>query len=307
MFCSLWSQSTVTIKGYVLFGMVTLHSHHQRLCSVRFGHSLQSPSKVMFCSLWSQSTVTIKGYVLFGMVTLHSHHQRLCCVRYGHSLQSPSKVMFCSVWSQSTVTIKVYVLFGMVTVYSHHQSLCSVRFGHSLQSPSKVMFCSLWSHSTVTIKGYVLFVWSQSTVTIRGYVLFAMVTVYSHHQRLCSVRYGHSLQSPSTAMLCSVWSQSTVTIKGYALFGIIITIIIAFKGAIRDFLQSPHSAANCLQHARSSDPSAIVCKSRVTHRALITCKCHVTCHLVRRDSSAIKFDRVEIAFIWSLFYWLLLV
>ena len=79
---------------------------------------------------------------------------------------------------------------------------------------------------------------------------------------------------------------------------IIIIIIIAFKGAIRDFfLQSPHSAANCLQHVRSSGQDATVCKSRATHRALITCKCHVTCHLVRRDSSAIKFDRVEIAFI----------
>ena len=78
---------------------------------------------------------------------------------------------------------------------------------------------------------------------------------------------------------------------------IIIIIIIAFKGAIRDFLQSPHSAANCLQHVRSSGPGAIVYKSRATHLALFTCKCHVTCHLVRRDSSAIKFDRVEIAFI----------
>ena len=78
---------------------------------------------------------------------------------------------------------------------------------------------------------------------------------------------------------------------------IIIIIIIAFKGAIRDFLQSPHSAANCLQHVRSSGPGATVCKSRATHRALITCICHVTCHLVRRDSSAIRFDRVEIAFI----------
>ena len=78
-------------------------------------------------------------------------------------------------------------------------------------------------------------------------------------------------------------------------------LIIAFKGAIRDFLQSPHSAANCLQHARSSGPGAIVCKSCATHRALITCKCRVTCHLVRRDSSAIKFDRVEIAFIWAYF------
>ena len=50
-----------------------------------------------------------------------------------------------------------------------------------------------------------------------------------------------------------------------------IIIIIAFKGAIRDFLQSPHSAANCFQHVRSSGPGAIVCKSRATHRALITC------------------------------------
>ena len=58
---------------------------------------------------------------------------------------------------------------------------------------------------------------------------------------------------------------------------IIIIIIIAFKGAIRDFLQSPHSAANCLQHARSSGPGAIVCKSRATHRALITC--NMSCYV----------------------------
>ena len=79
--------------------------------------------------------------------------------------------------------------------------------------------------------------------------------------------------------------------------GIYVIIIIPFKGAIRDFLQSPHCASNCLQHTRSSGPGAIVCKSRATHRALITCTCHVTSHLVRKDSSAIKFDRVEIAFI----------
>ena len=78
---------------------------------------------------------------------------------------------------------------------------------------------------------------------------------------------------------------------------IIVIIIIAFKGAVRDFSQSPHSAAKRLQHARSSGPGAIVCKSRATHRALITCNMSCYCHLVRRDSSAIKFDRVEIAFI----------
>ena len=37
------------------------------------------------------------------------------------------------------------------------------------------------------------------------------------------------------------------------------------------FLQSPHCAAICLQHVRSNGPGAIVCKSRATHRTLITC------------------------------------
>ena len=37
------------------------------------------------------------------------------------------------------------------------------------------------------------------------------------------------------------------------------------------FSQSPHCAANWLQHVRSFDPGAIVCKPRATHRARITC------------------------------------
>ena len=51
---------------------------------------------------------------------------------------------------------------------------------------------------------------------------------------------------------------------------IIIIIIITFKGAIREFFQSPHCAVNRLQHVRSTGPGAIVCKSCATHRALIT-------------------------------------
>ena len=129
-------------------------------------------------------------------------------------------------------------------------------------------------------------------------------------------------------------------------------IILALKGANQDFfVQSPHCAANCIQHVHSSGPGATERKSCAAHTAPITCnnnnnnnnnriqrrysrfftissqrrelspthtlkwpgrnrvqitcstsstytcKCHVTCHLVRRDSSAIKFDRIEIAFI----------
>ena len=52
---------------------------------------------------------------------------------------------------------------------------------------------------------------------------------------------------------------------------IIRMMMMALKGAVRDCLQSPHCAANCLQHARSSDQAVITCKSRATHRAPITC------------------------------------
>ena len=43
---------------------------------------------------------------------------------------------------------------------------------------------------------------------------------------------------------------------GFISCTLLIIIIIAFKGAIRDFLHSPHSAVNCLQHIRSSGPGA---------------------------------------------------
>ena len=51
------------------------------------------------------------------------------------------------------------------------------------------------------------------------------------------------------------------------------------KGAIREFLQSPHCAANCLQHVRSSGPGASVCESCATHRALIAC--NISCFVPR--------------------------
>ena len=52
---------------------------------------------------------------------------------------------------------------------------------------------------------------------------------------------------------------------------IIIIMIIKFKGAIRDFLQSPHSAANCLQHERSSGPDATVCNTSSAYRVQVSC------------------------------------
>ena len=68
---------------------------------------------------------------------------------------------------------------------------------------------------------------------------------------------------------------------------IIIIIIIAFTGAVPDVLQSPHCAANCLQHVRSSGPGAILCKSRATHRALITC--NMSCDVPRGTKGQLSY------------------
>ena len=53
------------------------------------------------------------------------------------------------------------------------------------------------------------------------------------------------------------------------------------------FLQSPHCAANCLHHVRSSGPGAIVCKSRATHRALITC--NMSCYVPRGTKGQLSY------------------
>ena len=78
-------------------------------------------------------------------------------------------------------------------------------------------------------------------------------------------------------------------------------LIIALKGTNRDFLQSPHCAANCLQNARSSGPRAIVCKSRPTHRELITF--NMPCATWYEGAAhLLSLNRVEIAFILVLLY-----
>ena len=63
---------------------------------------------------------------------------------------------------------------------------------------------------------------------------------------------------------------------------IVMIIIIAFKGAVRDFFnriqrrcsrffQSPHSTTNCLQYVRSSCQGAIVCNTSSTYHVQVSC------------------------------------
>ena len=66
------------------------------------------------------------------------------------------------------------------------------------------------------------------------------------------------------------------------------------------FLQSPHCAANCLQHVSSSGPGTIVCKSRATHRALITS--NLQCATWYEGTAQLLSLTVEIAFILALLY-----
>ena len=49
------------------------------------------------------------------------------------------------------------------------------------------------------------------------------------------------------------------------------TTILTLRGTIRDFLQSPHCAANYVQDTHSHGRNALVCKSRAAHQALNMC------------------------------------
>ena len=107
------------------------------------------------------------------------------------------------------------------------------------------------------------------------------------------------------ALLTILWTQSGLGNVRKVVIIITTTttiIIITLKGAIRDFynlLTAPRTVSNMYaQVARAQ-----LCANHVQHiECLSHATCHVTCHMVRRDSSAIKFDRVEIAFIVALFY-----
>ena len=75
--------------------------------------------------------------------------------------------------------------------------------------------------------------------------------------------------------------------------------IISFKGAIRDFynlLTAQRTVSNT--HAQVTEAKS--CANHVQYiERLSRATCRVTCHAERRDSSAIKFDRVYIAFCFS--------
>ena len=84
----------------------------------------------------------------------------------------------------------------------------------------------------------------------------------------------------------------------------IMIIIISVKHAIRDF-------CNLLTGPQTAQTPTDTLKRPGYSRVQITCNTsstyhmqHVVYHMAQRNSSAIKFDRVEIAYIVALSYWL---
>ena len=69
---------------------------------------------------------------------------------------------------------------------------------------------------------------------------------------------------------------------------IMMMIIIAFTGAIQDlfynFLTAPRTVSNTV---RSSGLGAFVCKSRETHRALVTC--NMSCYVSRGTKGQLSY------------------
>ena len=110
---------------------------------------------------------------------------------------------------------------------------------------------------------------------------FKCACIYAHNHRELPVLWysclSHTVtskQKPQINLILPgiMWSVPNAHII-ILLFIIIfeIIVIIVFKGAIWDFVQSPHCAANRLQHVRSSGLGVILCKSHATHWANIMC------------------------------------
>ena len=80
-----------------------------------------------------------------------------------------------------------------------------------------------------------------------------------------------------------------------------VIIIITFKGAIRDFFNNLLTAPRTASSTYAPVAQTQSCANYVQNIQRLSRATSVACHVVRRDSSAIKFDRVEIAFILALF------
>ena len=74
---------------------------------------------------------------------------------------------------------------------------------------------------------------------------------------------------------------------------VMILIIFAFKGAIRDFFHNLLFAPRTVSNMYVQVAHAQLCANHMQHIQRLSCAaCHVTCHVVWRDSSATKADRV---------------
>ena len=79
---------------------------------------------------------------------------------------------------------------------------------------------------------------------------------------------------------------------------VVVVVVIAFKGAIRDCFQSPHCAANRLQHVGSSGPGTIVCISHATHIEHYRVQC-VVLRVTRYEGTAQLLSLFQLHFIGS--------
>ena len=108
------------------------------------------------------------------------------------------------------------------------------------------------------------------------------------------IRESHDMCKYILVHQCAVCSDHTFMLELNFNLPVLI-IIMTLNGTNQGFLQSFQCAANCLYHIHSCGQGAVV---QITSSASGACHMqHVVCHMVRRDSSAIKFDRVE----WSHF------
>ena len=266
------------------------------------------------------------------------------------------EVVLLSSSSSSYGMLLMNIFFSMLVheKYCHHHRYHPVK--HCSTFGVGVSECAILSSSSLLSSETLLHIWGWCQRVRHIVIIIAIIqwnttphlglvsasAPYCHHHHYHLVKHYSTfgvgvsecaiLSSSSSLSLSSIplhmWDWCRFLHHIAVINNTIVTIVL--KAWFEIFTISSY-AMNCLQHVRSSGPGATVCKSRATHRALITCnlqcatwykgtaqllvqrdssavgtKGQLSCWykgtaqlLVQRDSSAVKSDRVEIAFSFS--------
>ena len=199
----------------------------------------------------------------------------------------------------------IFFLKGSLTLYCHIGQLVRHLPGEQQSRDWYMQWCCL-PRSFFQVEVYHGLVWCQYTVTDcdRKLIGYFCLSVAAHTtEQVCpwdTPACYWDIRQPTTSLALPGFRYSCPQC-------LISTSNNNNNHIQRRYLRFFTISSQCrkLSNTHAHVAQAESCANHVQHiERLSRATCRATCHLVRRDSSAIKFDRFEVAFIWALFCWL---